>query len=225
MGELIFPIVVVMFIIETVLLFGSDVLHFDYVQPILERGWEPVWKVVYPNGITQPFGETIALAMFWPDVKNREKITKITFLATLLAGFMITGFDFLAILVYGDLFSRFLYPLYTLLSMISIGKFIENLQMFGVMYFFMTALIKNVVNLLVALRGIQQLTKMKDYRVLVIPAAAIALFLGMTMSKNIAEHIYFQHYKILVPYFWVPMFLVLPAILLIVTWTRQKLRK
>ncbi|MED4957927.1 endospore germination permease [Paenibacillus sp. FSL R5-0527] len=225
LGELIFPIVVVMFIIETVLLFGSNVLHFDYVQPILERGWEPVWKVVYPNGITQPFGETIALAMFWPDVKNREKITKITFLATLLAGFMITGFDFLAILVYGDLFSRFLYPLYTLLSMISIGKFIENLQMFGVMYFFMTALIKNVVNLLVALRGIQQLTKMKDYRVLVIPAAAIALFLGMTMSKNIAEHIYFQHYKILVPYFWVPMFLVLPAILLIVTWTRQKLRK
>ncbi|MDU5948676.1 MAG: hypothetical protein E6Z15_16685, partial [Paenibacillus macerans] len=112
-----------------------------------------------------------------------------------------------------------------LLSMISIGKFIENLQMFGVMYFFMTALIKNVVNLLVALRGIQQPTKMKDYRVLVIPAAAIALFLGMTMSKNIAEHIYFQHYKILVPYFWVPMFLVLPAILLIVTWTRQKLRK
>ncbi|WP_334076866.1 endospore germination permease [Paenibacillus sanfengchensis] len=225
LGELIFPVVILMFITETILLIGSDVLHFDYIQPVLEEGWGPIWKVVYPNGITQPFGETLALAMFWPDVRNRDKVAKSTFLATLLAGLMITCFDFLAVLVYGDLFSRFLYPLYTLLSMISIGKFIENLQMFGVLYFFATALIKSTINILAALKGIQQLKKMKNYRALVIPAAAIALFLGMTMSKNIAEHIYYQHFKILVPYFWVPLFLVLPALLLIVTWIRQKALK
>ncbi|MGG6311345.1 GerAB/ArcD/ProY family transporter [Paenibacillus macerans] len=225
LGELIFPIVILMFVTETILLMGSGVLHFHHILPVLEKGWGPIWKVVYPGGITQTFGETITLAMFWPDVKNQGKITKITLLATLLSGIIITSFDFLAVLVYGDLFSRFLYPLYTLLSVISVGNFIENLQMFGVLYFFATALLKSVINLLTALQGIQQLTKMKDYRALIIPAAAVSLFLGMTMSRNIAEHIYLHHFKILVPYIWMPMTIVLPAILLIVTWIRTKLRK
>jgi spore germination protein KB len=225
MGEFIFPIVVIMFLTEAILLLGSGVLHLHHMQPVLEKGWEPVWKVVYPGGITQTFGETMTLAMFWPDVKNQGKITKITVLATLLSGFIISSFDFLAILVYGELFSRFIYPLYTLLSVISVGNFIENLQMFGVLYIFATALIKSVLNLLTALQGIQQLTKMKDYRILIIPAAVVVLTLGLTMSKNIAEHIYFQHYKILVPYIWVPMILVLPVMLLIVTWIRAMFRK
>lgn len=221
LGEMFLPIVLVMFCIEIILLFGSSVLHLNNLLPIFEKGWQPVWKVVYPSGITQSFGETLALAMFWPETKHPEKVMKITILASLLSGIMITCFDVLAILVFGGMFSGFVYPLYTLLSLISIGDFIENLQMFGVLYFLMTALLKSVIEMLAAVRGIQQLTNMKSYRVLVIPACAIALFLGMTMSKNIAEHIYRQHFEILVPYVWVPLLLVLPTILLIVTWLRQ----
>lgn len=225
LGEMILPIVLVLFCVEVTLLFSSGVLQINNIQPVLENGWGPVWNVVYPNGITQPFGETIALAMFWPDTKHSEKIMKITILATILSGIMLTFFNILAILVYGNLFSRFLYPLYTLLSMISIGQFIENLQMLGILYFFMTALLKSGINMLAALKGIQQLTRMQDYRALILPASVIALFLGMTMSKNITEHIYYHHLKILVPYVWVPMFLILPTILLIVTWFRQKVLK
>lgn len=225
LGEIIFPAVLIMFGIEAILLFGSGVLHIYNLQPIMEKGWGPIWKVVYPSGITVPFGETIALAMFWPDTRYPEKIMKITILATLVSGIMITCFDLLAILVYGSLFSRFLYPLYTLLSMISIGNFIENLQMFGALYFFMTALLKSSIDMLAAVKGIQQLTRMKDYRVLIIPTSVIALYLGMTMSKNIAEHVYYHHLKIVAPYVWVPMSLVLPSILFIVTWVRQKVQK
>lgn len=225
MAELIFPVVVIMFLTETVLLFGSGVLHLHHIQPILDKGWEPIWKVIYPGGITQTFGETVTLAMFWPNVKDQGKITKYTMLATLLSGFIITSFDLLAALVYGDLYSRFLYPLYTLLSVISVGNFIENLQMFGVLYFFATALVKSVLNMLTALQGIQQLTKIKDYRKMIIPVSIVALVLGLIMSENIAEHIYIQHFKILVPYIWMPMVIILPIILLIVTWIRTAFRK
>jgi spore germination protein KB len=221
LGEMFLPIVLFLVCIELILLFSSSVLHINNLLPIFEKGWEPVWKVVYPSGITQSFGETLVLAMFWPETKSPEKVMKITILATLLFGIMITIFDMLAILVFGDMFSGFLYPLYTLLSLISIGNFIENLQMFGVLYLLMTALLKSVVHMLAAVRGIQQLTNMKSYRVLIVPACAIALFLGMTMSKNIAEHVYHHHFEIFVPYVWVPLLLVLPTILLIVTWLRQ----
>lgn len=221
LGEMFLPIVLIMFCIEVILLFSSGVLDIHNLLPIFEKGWEPVWKVVYPSGITQSFGETLALAMFWPEAKRPEKVMKITILATFLCGIMITCFNVLAILAFGDMFSGFLYPLYTLLSLISIGNFIENLQMFGVLYLLMTALLKSVILMLAAVKGIQQLTNMKSYRALIIPACAVALILGMTMSKNIAEHVYRQHFEILVPYVWVPLLLILPTILLIVTWLRQ----
>lgn len=221
LGEIFLPIVLILFLFEVILLFGSDVLHFDYLQPFLEKGWMPIQKAVFPAGITQSFGETLVFAMFWPQTKHPEKVMKITLLATLLSGIMITCFDVLAIMAFGTLFPGFLYPLYTLLGVISVGEFIENLQMFGVLYFLMTALLKCVVLLLAAVTGIQQITKMKDYRVLVIPACAIAFILGLTMSQNIAEHIYRHHFEILVPYIWVPMLLVLPGILLAVTLLRR----
>jgi len=221
LAEIFLPIVLILFCLEVILLFGSDVLHIAYLQPMLEKGWMPVQKAVFPAGITQSFGETLVFAMFWPQARHPDKVMKMTLLATILSGIMITCFDVLAVMAFGSLFSGFLYPLYTLLSVISVGHFIENLQMFGVLYFLMTALLKCVVLVLAAVTGIQQITKMKSYRVLVIPACAVALFLGLTMSKNIAEHIYRQHFEILVPYIWVPMLLILPGILLIVTLLRR----
>ncbi|MFD1957553.1 endospore germination permease [Paenibacillus thailandensis] len=224
LGELFLPMVLIIFSIEVVLLANSGVLHFRNMLPILENGWQPVWKVVYPSGVTQSLGETLVLAMFWSETKQTDKVMKITVLATLLSGMIITCFDVLAILVFGDMFSGFLYPLYTLLSVISIGKFIENIQMLGVLYFLMTALLKSVVLMLAAVKGVQQLTKMKSYRVLVIPACAIALLLGLTMSRNIAEHIYRHHFEIMVPYLWVPLLLILPGLLLVVAWFRQLMK-
>lgn len=222
LGELFLPIVFIMFFLEVVLLFSSNVMHFNNILPFFENGWAPIWKVVYPSGITQSFGETLILAMFWPETQRPDKVMKITVIATLLSGFMLTFLDMMAILIFGAMFSSFLYPLYTLLGLISVGNFIENLQMFGVLYFLMMALLKSTVHMLAALRGIQQLTNMKSYRKLVIPASAFTLFLGMTMSQNIAEHIYRHHFEILVPYIWVPLLLVLPTLLLLVSWVRQR---
>lgn len=222
LGELFLPIVLIMFCIEAALVVSSGVLHVHHIQPFLENGWGPVWNVVYPAGITQSFGETLIFAMFWPEAKQSEKIARTTILATLLSGIMITCFDVMAILAFGQMFSGFLYPLYTLLGVISVGEFIENLQMFGVLYFLMTALIKSAVQMFAAVKGIQQLTNMKSSRVLVFPACAISLLLGMTMSKNIAEHVYRQHFELLVPYIWIPLLFVLPAILLIISLLRRR---
>jgi spore germination protein KB len=224
-AELTLPIILALFGIEVIFLFSSGVMHLKNLQPILENGWGPIWKVVYPGGINLSSGITIIFAMFWTETSHPEKIRRITILAILLSAIMLTCFDMLAISVYGSLFSHFLYPLYTLLSLIRVGEFIENLQIIGVIYFFTTAFLHASILVFAAVKGIQQLLRMEDYRKLVVPAVIIELFLGMTMSKNIAEHIYYQHIKILVPYIWVPMYLVLPTILFIVTWFRKKVFK
>ncbi|MFP3121942.1 spore germination protein [Ectobacillus funiculus] len=224
-AELLLPFLLVLFIVEIILLFSSDVMHINNLQPILENGWGPIWEVVYPGGIHYPYGTSIIFAMFWTEISHPEKIMKITVLSAILSGIMIAVFNMLAISVFGSMFSHFLYPLYTLLSVISVGNFIENLQIIGVIYFFTTAFIHASIEMFAALKGFQQLTRIQDYRVLIIPAGIIALFLGMAMSKNISEHYYYQHMKILVPYIWTSLHWILPIILLIVTWLRQKVFK
>lgn len=114
LGEMIFPVIVIMFGIQVILLFSSGVMHIINLRPVLENGWAPIWKVVYPVGITQSFGETLVFAMFWTDTKHPEKIMKITILATILSGIMIVLLDIMANSVFGSMFSRFIFPIYSL---------------------------------------------------------------------------------------------------------------
>ncbi|MNC75615.1 hypothetical protein D3C75_1271820 [compost metagenome] len=74
-----------------------------------------------------------------------------------------------------------------------------------------------------ALYALQILLKLKSIRALILPAAVIILIIGFTISENVSYHIYVLSVKIITPYVWVPLFLVIPAILLAVTWIRQKL--
>lgn len=110
LGELFLPIVIIIFSIEIILLFGSGVMHIKNIQPVLENGWGPIWNVVYPGGVTQSFGEAIVLAMFWPEVKTPSKVMKITVISTVLSGIMIACLDLFAISVLGECFRGFYIP-------------------------------------------------------------------------------------------------------------------
>lgn len=226
MGETLFTLILVLFLIEVILLFSSKVMHLEYLLPILEHGWSSIWKVVYPEGITQTYGETIAFAMIWTQTKNPERIMKVTILASLFSGMIISFSLILAITIFDeDLFKRSIYPLYSLLGIVNVGAFINNLSPFGVIYFTTTAFFKIYIKVFAALKAIQQLLRLQSYRVLILPAVIIVLCIGMTVSKNISEHIFYLHLQILVPYIWVPLFLILPGILLLITWIRQRLKK
>ncbi|MEW9670908.1 endospore germination permease [Ammoniphilus sp. 3BR4] len=225
-GEIALPIIVLLFIIETILLFYSEVIHFQFLLPVFGNGWSPIWATVYPNGITQTYGETIAFAMIWTQTKNPKQIMKITILSSLISGLFLAVAVTLAITVFDeDLFKRSVYPLYSLLGVVSIGNFINNLSPFGVIYLSVTAFFKTFIKIFAAIRAIQILTSLRDERLLILPAVIIAMALGMTVSKNVAEHIPKLALNIIVPYVWVPLFLILPSILLIVTWIRTKVKK
>ena len=226
MGETLFTLILVLFSIEVILLFSSKVMHLDYLLPVLEHGWSSIWKVVYPNGITQTYGETIAFAMIWTHTKNPERIMRVTILAALFSGMILSLSLVLAITIFDeDLFKSSIYPLYSLLGVVNVGTFINNLSPFGVIYFTTTAFFKTYIKIFAAIKAIQQLLRLQDYRVLILPAVVIVLCIGMTVSKNVSEHIFYLSLKINAPYVWVPLFLILPGILLLIAWIRQRLEK
>ncbi|MFB9759864.1 GerAB/ArcD/ProY family transporter [Ectobacillus funiculus] len=220
--EYLLPILFFLFMIEIILLFSSGLVHFQNVQPILGHGWENVWKVVWPTGITQTFGETLTLAMIWPTVKNMKKIRKTTIVATMLSGLTISVFSLMEVLVLGeDIVGRTMYPFYVLIRQVTMADFLENLDAMAALNMIITAYIKATVYLFAAVRSIQLLMKISNNHLLILLSAVITYFLGLTMSTNINEHNYVGSY-IFPLTIWVPLLLILPMLLLVVTLIRKK---
>ncbi|WP_342566450.1 endospore germination permease [Paenibacillus sp. FSL R7-0345] len=218
LGEILTPLILILFGLEIVLLLNSHIIEFKLLLPVLWDGWAPVLNSVYPEGISQTYGESIALAMIWTLANRQKKVWKITIAATILASIFFLVSDLLAITVFGDAFlKRSIYPLYSLTGMVNIGGFITNLNPFVVVYFISTAFIKLYIKILAALLGFKVLLKLKSIRPLILPAAACTLIIGFTISTNVINHIYVIAVRIITPYVWVPLFLVIPAILLLVT--------
>lgn len=212
LGEIILPVLLVLFLVEIILVFGSDTIRIERLQPVVGEGWGRIWKGIWPTGIQQSFAETLEFAMIWTLIKQPERIAKTTILATLLYGILLSTFDALAVLTFGEeVFSSSTYPLYRLVKIISIADFLENLDALGILYFLGFVFFKVTLQMYGAIRGIQQLLYLRDSRVLVLPASIVVLFLGLTISESISEHmssgLKSLAYPSLVPWLYMPVLL------------------
>lgn len=220
--EYLLPSLFILLIIELILLFSSGVVNLKNLLPILGKGGGEIWKIVWPTGITQTFGETLTLAMIWPLVKSPEKIRKVTIVATILSGLTIASFSFMEVAVLGEgIVQHTIYPLYLLVKQIAIADFLENLDALVALNMVIFAYIKATIYFFAAVRSIQLLLNINDGRSLIFPLALVTYFWGMTMSRNITEHLYIG-IKIFPLYLWMPLVIILPIVLLIVTLIRKK---
>lgn len=222
-GEFLLPLVLLMYAGEVTLLLGSDIVHWEYLQPVLEKGWGRVWEAVWPLGVTVPYGESIVFAMIWTMANQPKRIMQVTLLSAAIYGILITFADIMAVAIMGEvLFQRSIYPLYTILLEVRVADFIENLNPLGVVYICIMGVFKVGIFMFGAIRGIQQLTPVRHERILILPAAIAVLIMAIKMAPNVAAHAYVG-LKIVPQLLWVPLFLVLPSILLAVTLIRKKL--
>jgi spore germination protein KB len=220
LAELILPVILILFLIEIILIFGSNITNIERLEPVLGEGWGRVWKAVWPNGIQLSFGETLEFAMIWTLTKQSKHIMKITFISTFLYGIILSIFDALAILTFGEgTFTTSTYPLYRLVKVISVADFLENLDALGILYVMATAFFKVTLQLYGVIRGIQQLLYLDNSRKIVLPVAVIVFYLAMTESKNLSEHMFSGLNSLgkagILPY------VLIPSLLLIVIYIRK----
>ncbi|WP_238884348.1 endospore germination permease [Clostridium sp. YIM B02551] len=225
LGELFLPIILILSVLEIILIFFSDTVHFQYLKPFLDKGFKNIFNSVFPLGITQTFGQTIEFSMIWPEVKDQNKLIKSTLLATLVSGLFIALLDILAIIVVGaTTFSRSNLPLYRLIRTISIGKFIENLDAINVLFFLTTAFFKLFIHIFCAIKGVQKLLYTSNKNKTIIPVSLIVLYLGTNMAASGPEHI--EVGVKIVPYnLWFPLFYVLPILLFVFILIKKALHK
>lgn len=217
--EMILPILMLLFLGEIILILCSNVTDFHRLTPFVGEGWGRIMDIVIPNGVTQTFGESIALTMIWPLADKPRKVLRMVMFATIISGAIIVIFDVIAIAVFGEMgFMMRVYPLYSLTKMISVADFFENLDALGILYFISTAFFKTALQLYAMMRSMQQLMYMSSYQPLIIPLSVLSVLTALTLSTSSAEH--FAVFSYVVAYTGVPFYIALPFILLVAAWIR-----
>lgn len=183
-----FPIVLFGYIFLTLLIAGSGLIHWEFILPVLENGWKPVWKAAFPEIVTFPFGETVLFLVFFPIIRNRESLGKSVTIAYWSVAFFLIFINQVNILVLGPvLANNSALPLLQTVQLIRFTNVFERMDPLFTMMLFLGLGIKIVGFLLGATTGMDRITGI-SYKKWVIPAGA-AVFALSFLSPNYTQHL------------------------------------
>ncbi|WP_176560326.1 GerAB/ArcD/ProY family transporter [Brevibacillus dissolubilis] len=207
--------------LQFLFLLSSDVLDFVWMYPMGED-WRAIMATVFPLGVSVPFGETLVFAMFWSVTVNPKSFRRSALLSTCMVGLLFIVLDVTAISTIGPyLFSRTLYPMFTMFQMTSVADFLDNLDPFVVINLLIAGMFKIFIFTYGACVGIANLFRLSDYRVTIAPIGVLIWLLAAYMTKNISSHVFVGLQW--VPWvMWVPLFMLIPLVVGVVAWFKKK---
>ncbi|MDF2652869.1 MAG: germination protein [Paenibacillus sp.] len=195
--------------------------NWERFEPMLQLD---VWKSMKDSrsSIAFPYMEVICFMMIFPFVKNRLKASLIS--AILLATMILSIVTFLIIGVSGvTRISHHVYPLYTIAQEMHIGQLFEHLEAIIAIVWMITIFSKLTVAYYCSVLGICQLFQLTNRKWVAISLIVLISGIASTNHENIVEQILwdkrynFEHKSL--------YSVVLPMLLLILTWLRKSGQK
>lgn len=212
MADLIFPVFLVATLSVVVLI--GNIAEPAWLYPILGRGLMPVLE-----GAINPtvwFGELLFLLMILPDANNARAARAAACWGAAASGLMVVIISAATLMVFGaEEGSRLTFPLYSLARMISIGGFLERIDVIPMVAWGLGLYMKIGLSFYAGAKGLSQWLGIPEYRPLVLSMGAILLSMGTLMYENTA-----QFDELQLPAIWGvyrgTLTVVLPALLLLV---------
>lgn len=197
-------------------------INFYNLLPVLDNGWRPILKAVFPTMLTFPFGETITFIVFYHDVTENKKLFKTIIGALSLSTFILTLNIVLNIAVLGDsIYGKTFFPLLKTVSNIELGNFIRRLDIFVVFLLIICGYFKITLFTNAATRIYVDVFKVKNYKKTAIILPILVSIFAITMSDNLVNHLYIG--LEIVPTYIHPLFQIcFPLILAIITFIDKR---
>lgn len=211
-GEIFFPWIVFLFIIQVLLIIPQ--IKMENIQPVLETGVKPLFRAALNLTATSHLS-FIVLFMIYPSlVNNPQKAKKAFFIGTIIGGLVMIIISFLSIAVLGsDQTARHQYPSFTLAKKVSVGDIIERIEAVIATIWFFTIYFKMTLYFYGGVVGLAQLLKFKDYRPLLMPLGMIVTVFSLVVYP---DTVYMSTWDVKT---WIPFSLtfgfVLPLLLLV----------
>ncbi|RKN86084.1 GerAB/ArcD/ProY family transporter [Paenibacillus ginsengarvi] len=193
-SELLFFCVVVLFFLLVFLLIPQ--MELKRLLPVYQPSPKPVLSgALLLSGY---YFESVILIMVMPAIRGRRGIVRSYLLGTAVGGLILTLTILVCILVLGaPLTEMQLFTTYVLAKKISIGGFLERIEVAMASLWLFTLYFKLYVCYYAVVAGTSQLFAIKDNRVLSLPLAVVVLVTSLVVIPNIA---YFN--LIVVKYWW-----------------------
>lgn len=212
---------ILFFIIIVVQLLGMSQLHLNYLKPILGNGFAPVLQDGF-SAFSFPFAETVLFICIFSSLKTKNSPSKVYFCGILVSAIVLIIVTMRNISVLGNMLDSFYFSSYAAVSRISVGDFVQRIEVTVSVVFVFSIFIKSSVCLLVACKGIGKIFNLKDYRSIVIQTGLLMIYFSYTVYDNIMEMDIWA-FKVY-PYYAFPFQVIVPVIIWILSEIKSKKR-
>ncbi|MBN8193328.1 endospore germination permease [Bacillus sp. NTK074B] len=203
--------------------FFSAEFQGRFLMPLFSHGWKPLWKMIFPIGLTFPYGELVVFLVFIPLTVKKGQLITFAWIPIVLAGLIIIVTMELVIgILHAPFANTYYFPFVKAMEMISYLGVLEHLEIFTYLLLIGGGFIKISVFIYAARIVLTQLFTMKHKNWHVLLLLSIVYILSLHRSRDIEEHLYVG--LNLVPYYLhIPFQFILPFLLgVVVFWKTRK---
>ena len=192
------------------------------MQPILGDGIRPLIKSLAPPMLSFPFGELVVFTVILASVNKLEKGKKVSLIAVLTTGIILSISTLLVIITVGvDTFRYSNFPMLSAARLVSIGHFIERIDVIVVFIMTLGVITKVSVYIYCGLKGLEYIFRL-PYRYFTVPISMLVSFFSILVTANYADHIKAMKSPVII-YFYFSMQLIIPLLIIIILkWKTKK---
>ncbi|WP_068783037.1 GerAB/ArcD/ProY family transporter [Paenibacillus phocaensis] len=183
-AELLFPWCMLLYIALVVLVMTQ--IEPSKASPVMESGPWPIGSAAL-GFVCTVFIPQLSLLLFLPPAMNRSREGRKGMLfGSLTGGMMIAVIVTLSILVLGpEITARSIYPSYSLAKKINIGNFLQRIEAFMAILWFITLYFRETLYLYGVTSALAEILRLKDGRPLVLPLGMITVVLSIVNYPNV----------------------------------------
>ena len=216
-----FVIVIILFTIFCLMLFALPKLDFLNILPVLNNGWKPVLDSAI-SYYAFPFAEVVVFLALFNNLKDSKKSYSVFIKGITIGGFILLNITVQNILLLGfPNLEQIYFSSYSAKTLISIGGFLERVEVTSAVMIFVTGVAKVSVYLFAVCIGVSHLFKHKKYSDLAFPLGFSMLVLSLIVYNNTMEMVEFLDIS---KYYLIPFQLIIPVITLVVGGIRKKVK-
>lgn len=205
--------ITILFIIGAIIaLLSIPNFKLDNIRPILSDGIKPVILGAI-DVLSFPLSETVVFIAIFSSLQKKASYYKVYVTGVALGTLLVLAIATVNILVLGSYIKSLNYfNTYVTTARISIGDFIQRIEILVSVAFLVAGFIKISMCLMSAVKGINKLLNLKDYRSIVIPVALLMLNLSFFVYEDVMDN---QRFVAEVyPYYAILVNVIVPVIIL-----------
>ncbi len=204
---------VIFVILIAVQLMAIPQFHPNYLKPVFCCGLDTLLKSGF-SAFAFPYAETVIFLGAFGTLASRKSPKKIYLLGVAIPAIIILFITLRNIMVLGSMLDTFYFPSYEAVSRITIGTYVERIEVTVSIVFIFGAFIKSSICLMVACKGVEKVFNLQNYRSVVIEVGLLMIYLAYIIYDDIMMMQYwaFKVYN----YYAFPMQVILPVIVWIV---------